>query len=80
MERITYFDEPTQVAFWDFLEEDNPEGGQYIGGIAYCGEIICGMCGCVLDLEELYRRTPKHIKPIKVLSWIDISEAIIGED
>ena len=45
MEKIKYFDRPTQVVFCD-------EQGGWKGGIAYCNEIICGCCGSIFDIEE----------------------------
>ena len=84
MSRQTYFEVPTQVAFFE------PEEGDYIGGIAYCGEIICGCCGGVIEIEDLYERvrdaaadgecTPMEDEVIRTFSWIPINEEIIGDD
>ena len=77
MDKVHYskFDEPTQVAFWDY------DGGHWTGGIAYGTEIICGCCGGVIDIDEVYEFAPKHIDPIKVFGdWVDINAEIIGFD
>ena len=73
MEKIKYFDKPTQVMF---VKED----GEWEAGIAYCDEIICSCCGCVLLIEEIYADCPKNIKnPIRPYSkWVNLSEDIIG--
>lgn len=76
-ERIVYFGTPKQVKFWDI------NGNHYIGGIAFCGEIICGCCGGVFDLDEFYEdfdttEHPEGIEPIIPMDWVDISTEIIG--
>lgn len=86
MERITYFENPTQVRFYD-LENDC-----WIGGICYGEKLICGCCGGVVNLndfcgeyqdwydmstEEEKKKLPAN--PIEIYSnWVDISEAITG--
>ena len=71
--RYRKFDEPTQVAFWDY------DGGHWTGGIAYGTEIICGYCGSVMDIDEIYEFAPKDIDPIQIFAdWVSISEEIIG--
>ena len=76
MAKIRYrkFDEPTQIAFWDY------DGGHWDGGIAYGTEIICGCCGGVLDIDEIYEFAPEDIdEPIHVFdAWVSVSEEIIG--
>ena len=64
-EKIGYFDKPTMVKFKDWE-------GNILGGIAYCGEIICGECGGIFDLEE-----DDEIEIVEILSWIDISDSIL---
>ena len=73
MEKIAYFDKPTQVYFCN-------EEGEWKGGIAYCGEVICGCCGSIFEIEELYENAPKNIEnPILTYSyWVNISDEIIG--
>ena len=64
------FEFPTQVNFSD------PYDGTILGGIAYKYEVICGCCGTTYSTKALLTPPDSYIK---VLSWIDISEAIIGE-
>ena len=47
MTRYERFDKPTQVQFCD------AEGFKH-GGIAYGDEIICGCCGGIFTIEEVY--------------------------
>lgn len=71
-----YFEVPTQVKFWDI------GGDHYIGGIAYRNEIICGCCGSIFDINEIYESAPDTLKedPIVVYdSWVDISNEICGD-
>ena len=73
--RYRKFDEPTQVAFWDV------EGSHWVGGIAYGTEIICGCCGGVVDIDEIYEFAPEDIDPIQIFEdWVDINAEIIGFD
>ena len=73
MEKIKYFDKPTQIAFCD-------EEGTWQFGIAYCGEIICSCCGSVFDIEEVYEFAPAYIhNPIYPYnSWVNLSDEIRG--
>lgn len=57
-ENILSFDVPTQVAFWS--EEDE----RYIGGIGYGTEIICGCCGGIVEISEVYESAPVDVIPI----------------
>ena len=41
-----YYDDPTQVKFWD------ADGYHWIGGVAYHDVIICGCCGGVFEITE----------------------------
>lgn len=72
---MTYFEQPTQIKFYD----ENREA--YIGGIAYKDEIICGCCGGVTKIDNFLDsfdvRLPIH--PIVPMDWINISYEIIGE-
>ena len=75
MEKVQYrsFDVPTQVAFWDF------DGEHWTGGIAYGDTIICGCCGGIVEISEVYEFAPADIDPLKVFSdWVDLSLEIIG--
>ena len=67
----TYFDMPTQVKFWDVETE------RYICGIAYRDEIICGECGGIISIDELYEDVPDGIEAIEIFdSWVDFNEYI----
>lgn len=71
-----FFEAPTQVAFWDV------DGDHYVGGIAYHDEIICGCCGGVVSIDEIYEFTPAEVKePIHVFDecWVDVSSEIKGD-
>ena len=70
----TYYNDPTQVKFWD------ADGYHWIGGVAYHDIIICGCCGCVFEITEILEEAPEDIAvPILELPWIDISEEIKAE-
>ena len=76
MKKYNYFAVPTQVKFWDALSED------YIGGIAYLDEIICGCCGSVFKISEIYEVAPDTLDndPIVVVKgWKGLSDKICGE-
>lgn len=71
-----FFEVPTQVMFWDV------DGDHYVGGIAYHDEIICGCCGGVISIEEVYEFAPVEVKePVHAFDkcWVDLSHEIIGE-
>lgn len=73
--KYNYFVVPTQVKFWDALSED------YIGGIAYRDEIICGCCGSVFKISEISEFAPNTLEEdsIVVHDWVDISHDIRGD-
>ena len=75
-ENILSFDVPTQVAFWS--EED----GRYVGGIGYGTEIICGCCGGIVEISEVYEFTPVDIIPIIEHDddWVDLTEQILTDN
>ena len=58
--KYNYFDVPTQVRFWE---------GRYIDGIAYRDEIICGCCGGIFSISNIYESAPDTLDndPIIVL-------------
>ena len=73
--KYDYFEVPTQVKFWDTLSED------YIGGIAYRDEIICGCCGSIFKISEIYESAPNTLEdPIVVYDWVNISSKICGDN
>ena len=78
MEKIYYrkFDTPTQLAYWDV------DGNHYVGGIGYGTEIICGCCGGIIDIDEIYEFAPAEITNpiIPYEEWMDIADEITGSD
>ena len=76
MEKKMYFESPTQVAFWD------TDGDHYVGGIAYLDEVICGCCGGITSIEEIYEFAPEFIKEpiVEYDTWVDLEEAICGDE
>ena len=74
--KYDYFEVPTQVKFWDV------DGDHYIGGIAFRDEIICGCCGGVFDISEIYESAPDTLEDpiVPYDDWVDISSEIRGDD
>ena len=69
----TWFDVPTQVAWFD----DN----HYCAGIAYCDEIICACCGGVESIEEIIEFAPSGVTPIVAYrDWVSFVGEIIGDN
>lgn len=71
--KYNYFEDPTQVKFWDHFD------GHYLGGIAYRDEIICGCCGSIINISEIYEFAPDTLEedPIVIYDdWVDISSKI----
>lgn len=71
MEHI-YFEEATQVMYWESI------GEQWLGGIAYKDFVICGCCGGVIKIKEIYDCAPEDIEnPIHCFpNWVDIADVI----
>ena len=69
-----YFDVPTQVYFWDF------DGNHWLAGIAWNQNIICGCCGGVFEIDEVYEYAPAElVHPIIPFNtWVDLSAEITG--
>ena len=61
-----FYDHPTQVAFADLCNEN-----EWTGGIAYRDEIICGECGAVIELEDLYDDAAELGIEKPVIEWED---------
>jgi hypothetical protein len=75
--KYNYFDVPTQVKFWDYGSK------HYYGGIAFQDKIICGCCGGVCDISEIYRFAPDTLEKDPIIAydnWACISSAICGDD
>ena len=79
--RITWFNVPMQVKFIDIGYEGADESDvNYIGGIGYQDVIICGCCGGVESLEDLYEFAPIGTEPVVVYGdWLDIDNEIKGD-
>ena len=77
MERNLYFKKPTQVWFID------PDEGEiyYNVGIAYHDEIICGCCGDIYEIREVWEAADEEglTNPIVPMSWVDLSDEIHGD-
>lgn len=78
-----YYEVPTQVKVIDVNSEDEGEYC-YFGGIAYRNEIICGCCGGIFEIDDLYEEAHDlRIDPDDVIipypTWVDISEEIKGD-
>lgn len=71
-----FFNKPTQVKFWDGEEK------QYVGGIAYQDEIICGCCGSIFEILDIYDNAQDDgmTAIIEYDYWGNISDEIIGDD
>ena len=69
----TWFDVPTQVAYFDERV--------YRSGIAYCDEVICACCGGVTLISDLMRWAPSGVAPIVAYKdWVSFRDEIIGEN
>ena len=74
-DKIMNFKRPTQVAFWD------EDGSHYVGGIAYVTEIICGCCGSIIEIAEVYEFAPEGVKPIIAYEdWEAFDDIIFDDD
>ena len=74
MNEHKYFETPAQVVYWDH------DGEEWKSGIAYKDEIICGCCGGIIEISEIYEFAPAEIGcPIHAYKeWIDITDDIKG--
>ena len=69
----TWFDAPTQVAYFD--------EHVYHSGIAYKDEVICACCGGVTEIDDLIRWAPAGVAPIvPYKDWVSFRDEIIGEN
>lgn len=81
-----HFEFPRQVRFLDLGDTQGEE--VWHGGIAINDSIICGCCGTVLSLEDIFADWEEYGKeeypnveaPVEIYEyWVDINEEIIGE-
>ena len=78
---IKCFTKPTQIAFYETASYC------YCGGIGYGDEIICGCCGAVIPIADIYEdcelegiiNDENYTVPIKIFQWMDISTNLIGD-
>ena len=87
LNRVFRYDRPTQVKFLDIDVEDEVF---WQGGIAYGTEIICGCCGGVFEIADIYadwnevKDDPMYAdieNPIQEYhDWVDLREYILGDD
>ena len=67
----TWFDVPTQVAYF--------EENVYHSGIAYHNEVICACCGGITEIEDLMGWAPAGVAPIVAYKdWVSFRDEIIG--
>ena len=64
-----YYERPTQVRWFDSMNK------RWFSGIAYKGEVICGCCGSILELDEF-----EEGEVVELGNWVNIEEEIRGED
>ena len=81
-----YFDFPKQVRFLDLGDTQGKE--VWHGGIAIDDSIICGCCGTVLPIADIFTDWEEYGKenypnveaPIVIYDyWVPLSKEIIGE-
>lgn len=65
-----YYETPMQVRWFDSVNN------RWIGGIAYKGEVICGCCGGVFELDSFKEDEVEELGGY----WVNIEEEIRGED
>ena len=78
-----WYERPTQVGFCDvdMSEKDNI---RYMGGIAYQDKIICGCCGALIDIEEIFDGVAEFFPegtPVIIEDgyWNDVAQEIMPE-
>ena len=75
MSKNKHYDTPTQVCFWDW------DANEWLAGIAWGDNIICGCCGGVFEIAEIYENAPQEIKKpvVEFNYWVNFSEEIVGD-
>ena len=68
-----FYNIPTQVMFWD--------SDEYVAGIAYRDEIICGCCGGIFEIETVVEIAQEEDKvPMYEFdSWVSLHDEICGD-
>lgn len=74
---MKFFNTPTQAKFL----EPFVNCPVYVGGIAYEDKIICGCCGSVFEIEEVYDECQViGWDPVVVFDdWVSLSGEILGD-
>lgn len=67
-----YYDDPTLVCYLEPGAEGSVEECLVVG-VAYCGEIICGCCGSIFELEDLAEDSAPAIG-YHELKWIPLNQ------
>ena len=78
-----WYERPVQVAFCD-VDNSDENNINYIGGIAYQDKIICGCCGGLIDIEEIFECAEDYLPegtPVIIEDgyWADITREIMPE-
>ena len=69
-----FYNIPTQVMFF--------EGDEYVAGIAYKDEIICGCCGGIFEIAEIVALAEEEAQQTPIYEfegWVDITNEIQGD-
>lgn len=84
-----YYEMPTMVKFLDpyyeLMAGETEEDRPWLAGIAFTGYVICGCCGALIELSELFEFAigDKENEPFDLqfeeMSWINIKDEIIGD-
>ena len=85
-----YYEKPTQVKYrdpdYELMNEETEEDRPWIAGIADGEYVICGCCGALIELADLFEvaegdddNEPFDLQ-FEELPWTDINEVIIGEN
>lgn len=84
-----YYEMPTMVKFLDpyyeLMAGETEKDRPWLAGIAFGEYVICGCCGGLMELSELFEFAAgdEEYEPFDLqfeeMSWIDIKEAIIGD-
>lgn len=85
MGRYYYFEKPTQIKFWDIQPQD------YVGGIGYHDEVICGECGHVMKINDIYDEVAEAAEAgepapdlneviMEYATWVPLNQEITGDD
>lgn len=84
-----YYEMPTMVKFLDpyykLMAGETEEDRPWLAGIAFTGYVICGCCGALIELSELFEfaagdeENESFDLQFEEMSWISIKDEIIGD-